>query len=308
MINRILIRIKVLQIVYAYYQKNSTDLNGVEKELTRSLQKSYDLYHYLLLLVSVLTDMEQKKIDALKYKFLPKEEDRNPNLRFINNRFAEQLRTNETLQKFANHHGTLWMDEDAVFLRNLLNDMLKSDIYKQYIQSEDTYETDREYWRKTFKDTILENRELSEILEEKNIYWSDDLDTIGTFVLKTIKRFDPETGAKQELLPMFREEEDRRFAIQLLRHSILEHEENAALIDKQIKNWELDRIASIDLYIMQIALAEIKNFPSIPISVSLNEYIDLAHYYSTPKSGVFINGILDSIVTELKNEGKLFKN
>ena len=308
MINRTLIRIKALQIVYAYCQKNSIDLNGAEKELTRSLQKSYELYHHLLLLITVFTDLEQKKIDALKYKFLLTEEDRNPNLRLANNRFAEQLRSNEALERFVNRNGIIWVDERNAFIRNLFNTILQSDCYKEYILSDDTYENDREFWRKVFKNIILENLEFPEILEEKEIYWADDLDIIGTFVLKTIKRFDPATGQKQELLPMFRDEEDRRFATQLLHRSILEYEENAALINRQIQNWDLERIASIDLYIMQIALAEIKNFPSIPISVSLNEYIDLARYYSTPKSSVFINGILDGIVTELKNERKLLKN
>jgi N utilization substance protein B len=308
MINRTLIRIKTLQTVYAYCQKNSADLNGAEKELMRSLQKSYELYHHLLLLITVLTDLEQKKIDALKYKFLVTEEDRKPNLRLSNNRFAEQLRTNETLEKFVNRNGIFWIDDALSFVRNLHNTMLQSDSYKEYIHSDDTYENDREFWRKAFKNIILENTELPEILEGKDIYWGDDLDIIGTFVLKTIKRFHTETGTKQELLPMYREEEDQHFAVRLLHRSILEHEENVDLINRQIKNWDLDRIAAIDLYIMQIALAEIKNFPSIPISVSLNEYIDLAWYYSTPKSGVFINGILDSIVTELKNDGKLLKN
>ena len=307
MINRTLIRIKVLQVVYAYCQKNSSDLHGAERELIRSLQKSYELYHSLLLLITVFTDLEQKKIDALKYKFLLTEEDRNPNLRLANNRFAEQLRTNETLEKFVYHNGNFWINEGNTFVRNLFNTILQSAFYKNYIQSEDTYENDREFWRKVFKNIILEDAGLLEILEEKDMYWIDDLDIIGTFVLKTIKRFHAETGSKQELLPMYRDEEDSRFAIRLLHRSILEHDENANLINRQIQNWDLERIASIDLYIMQIALAEIKNFPSIPISVSLNEYIDLAWYYSTPKSGNFINGILDSIVTELKNEGKLLK-
>ena len=308
MINRTLIRIKVLQVIYAYCQKNSANLDGAEKELTRSLQKSYELYHHLLLLITVFTDLEQKKIDALKYKFLLTEEDRSPNLRLVNNRFAEQLRTNDALENFVNRNGIFWMDDNQAFIRNLYNTILQSNFYKEYIQSDDTYENDREFWRKVFKNIILESPELPEILEEKDIYWADDLDIIGTFVSKTIKRFNSETDTKQELLPMFRDEDDRSFAIQLLHRSILEYEENSSLINGQIQNWDLERIASIDLYIMQIALAEIKNFPSIPVNVSLNEYIDLARYYSTPKSSVFINGILDSIVTELQNERKLLKN
>ncbi|MDR2843924.1 MAG: transcription antitermination factor NusB [Candidatus Symbiothrix sp.] len=308
MINRILTRIKILQTVYAHCQKDNSSINNAENELVHSLQKSYDLYHYLLLLIGMLTDMEQKKIDALQYKFLLTEEDRNPNIRFINNRFAEQLRTNETLEKFVNQNGFLWDDDDTGFIRNLLNEILKSDIYAEYLQSPDTYESDREFWYKAFKTIILNSAELEDILEEKNIYWDGDLDIIGTFSLKTIKQFREKNGTQQALLPMFHSDADRQFAISLLHKAILEQEENTKLITAQIKNWELERIALLDLYIMQIALAEIKNFPEIPVCISLNEYIDLARYYSTPKSATFINGILDKIVTELQNEGKLFKN
>jgi N utilization substance protein B len=308
MINRTLIRIKVLQIVYAYCQKNSVDLAGAEKELTRSLQQSFDLYHYLLVLINVLTETEQRKIDARQHKFIQSKEDPQPNLRLSANRLAEQLRTNETLEKFVNQNGSLWTNDDDALIRTLLHSIVSSDVYEEYLQSPDTYESDREFWRKIFKHVLLENEELTDMLEEKNIYWSDNLDIIGTFVQKTIKRFDPAEGRKQELLPMFHSAEDRQFALRLLHRSILEHEENVELINRQIQNWDLERVASIDLYIMQIALSEIRNFPDIPISVSLNEYIDLARYYSTPKSGVFINGLLDSIVTELKNEQKLLKN
>jgi N utilization substance protein B len=308
MINRILIRIKVLQIVYSYYQKGSGNLNSAEKELERSLQKSYDLYHYLLLLVTTLTGVEQKKIDALKHKYLPTEQELNPNTRLIDNRFAEQLRTNDTLEKFISRYGVIWNEEDTVFVRNLLNEILQSDIYDEYLQSPDTYEADHKFWKKVFKNIILENETLFDILEEKNIYWNSGLEIIGTFVLKTINRFDAETLSTQELLPMFKNDEDHLFAVRLLHKTIMEYEENETLINRQIQNWDLERIALIDLFIMQIALSEIKNFPSIPINVTLNEYIDLAKYYSTPKSSHFINGILDSIVNELKNNGILFKD
>jgi N utilization substance protein B len=307
MINRILIRIKVLQIVYAYYQKSSEDLQSVENEMLHSLQKSYDLYHYLLYLIVLLTDAEQKKLDALKYKYLATKDDRNPNTRFINNRFAEQLRTNETLRRFSVKCGTLWNDDGFSLTRQLLNEVLQSDLYKEYLQSPDTYEADREFWRKVFKNILLESDKLFEFIEDKSIYWGSDIEITGTFILKTIKRFEEKNDVRQELLPMFRDEEDRRFAIQLLRRTILEHKENESLIDNQIQNWDLERIALMDLYIMRIALSEIKNFPSIPINVTLNEYIDLARYYSTPKSSTFINGILDSIVNELKATKKLSK-
>ncbi|MDR0546622.1 MAG: transcription antitermination factor NusB [Dysgonamonadaceae bacterium] len=307
MINRVLIRIKILQIVYAHYQKSAMPFNNAENELNRSLQTAYNLYHYLLLLIGILTDLEQKRIDSLQYKFLFSEEDRNPNLRLANNRFAEELRTNEALEKFANQYGRLWDDDDRTFLQNLRKEILQSNIYKDYLQQKDNYESDRKFWCNIFRDIILNSDSLIESLEEKNIYWQDDLETIGSFALKTIKRIE-EGNPQQALFPMFRDDDDRRFALSLLYKTIHEKEENSELINQQIQNWDLERIASIDLYIMQMALAEIKNYPEIPINVSLNEYIELARYYSTPKSALFINGVLDKIVTALQKEGKLFKN
>ena len=305
MINRIIIRIKILQIIYAYYQKDSRDIVLAEDELLHGLQKSYDLYHYLLALIPTLTNAEQKRLDKKKYKYLATEEEKNPDTRFIDNRFAEQLSKNKQLLAFSNEKGSIWIDEN-VFLKKILDQIISSDIYDEYLKSPDTYESDKEFWRKIFKQYILPSEELNELLEDKSIYWNDDLDIVGTFVLKTIKRFEEPTD--QALLPMFKDEEDRRFAVSLLRKSILEGQSHNARIDKHIKNWELDRVACIDLYIMQIAITELLNFPSIPVNVTLNEYIDIAKYYSTSKSGTFINGTLDAIVNELKSEKILFKN
>ncbi len=308
MINRVIIRIKLLQVVYSYYQKESTDLSLAEKELMFSLQKTYDLYHYLLLLIPVLTDAEQKRLDLRKHKYLATQEELNPNMRFAENRFAEQGRKNKKLQAFFNEKGLIWTEDDTLFIKNLLETILDSDVYKSYIKSEDSYNSDQEFWRRVFKDIICKNEALYEFLEDKSIYWNDDMDITGTFVLKTIKRFGEEDNEDMELLPMFKSEEDREFALELLHKSILNEKEYSERINRHIKNWDLDRIANMDLYIMQIAIAELLNFPSIPINVTLNEYIDIAKFYSTSKSGTFINGILDAIVGELKKENKLFKN
>lgn len=308
MINRTIIRIKILQIVYAYYQNNNNDLTLAENELMFSIQKSYDLYHYLLLLIALLTDAEQKRLDIQKNKLLATEAERNPNLRLAANRFAEQLNRNEQLQKFAREKGTFWNNEDFHFVRSTLNKILQSNIYRDYLESEDTYESDREFWYKIFKHLILKEDELNVVLEDQSVYWNDDLDIIGAFVLKTIRRFTVDAAPNHALYPLFKDLEDKNFAVQLLHHAILDGEENNRRITSQIKNWDIERLAQLDLYILQIALAELNNFPSIPISVTLNEYIDLARYYSTPKSPVFINGILDAIVQELKNENLLFKS
>jgi N utilization substance protein B len=308
MINRTIIRIKVLQIVYASYQKDSKDLALAENELLFGIQKSYDLYHYLLLLFVLLTDAEQKRLDIQRNKFLATDAERNPNRRLAENRFVEKLNKNEQLKKFVREKGTFWNDEDFHFIRTTLNKILQSDIYKNYLKSDDTYEADRNFWIKIFKTLILQDDELVEILEERSVYWNDDLDVIGAFAVKTVKKLEVETPDSQALYPMFKDDDDRTFAIQLLRHSLLEEEETARRITNQISNWDIERLALMDLCIIQMALAELRNFPSIPISVTLNEYIDLARYYSTPKSPVFINGILDAIVKELKNEQLLFKN
>ena len=308
MINRTIIRIKVLQIVYSYYQKNGKDWMLAENELLFGLQKSYDLYHYLLRLIILLTDTEQKRIDIQKNKFLATEAERNPNRRLADNRMVELLSRNKQLQKFVHERGLFHDNDDFHFIRSTMNKILLSDIFRDYLKSDDTFESDRNFWIKILKDQILKDDDLSEVLEGESIYWNDDLEIIGAFVIKTIRRLTVETPDSQVLLPMFKDMEDKNFAIQLLRHSILEEEENNRRIKNQINNWDIERLALMDLYIIQIALAELRNFPSIPISVTLNEYIDLARYYSTPKSPVFINGILDAIVKELKNEKLLFKN
>lgn len=308
MINRILIRIKVLQIVYSYYQNGNGDLKLADKELMFSLQKSYDLYYYLLLLIVEVTNLHKRTLDIRKHKFMPTEEDLNPNTRLIDNRFVAQLEQNEMLQKYVSDQGISWANDEE-FIKDVLDSILASDIYADYLKNpEDSYAVDREFWRSTFKNLICCSDDVEEYLEDKSIYWNDDISIIETFTLKTIKRFDEATGSKQELLPMFKDMDDKLFATKLFHQAILKGSDYRQRIEKHIKNWEADRIASIDLYIMQVALTEIMTFPTIPISVTLNEYIDIAKHYSTPKSGIFINGILDSIVNELKSEQLLLKD
>ncbi|NDV69580.1 transcription antitermination factor NusB [Dysgonomonas sp. 25] len=307
MINRVLIRIRVVQILFACFESKETDLKKAENELLFSLQKSYDLYHYLLSLFIELTDLYQHRIDNRKAKLLPTEEDVNPNTRLTDNRFVSQLRKNKTLQKYLTDRPFHWNDNDT-FLRTTLDAILASDIYKEYLDdANDSYDTDREFWRKVLKNIITQTEDLFNFLEDESLYWNDDIDIVVSFVLKTIKRFDPQNGEEQELLPMFRDDTDREFAVKLLHYTLLNAGEYQELVDKYTKNWESERIASMDMVIMQIAIAEIMNFVSIPTSVTLNEYINIAKAYSTTKSASFINGILDAIVKELKSEQKIFK-
>jgi N utilization substance protein B len=172
---------------------------------------------------------------------------------------------------------------------------------------EDSYAADREFWRKTYKNFIMSNVELDEVLEDQSLYWNDDKEIVDTFVLKTIKRFDEKNGASQPLLPEFKDDDDKEYARRLFRRSIMNADYYRHLISENTKNWDLDRIAFMDVIIMQTALAEILSFPNIPVSVSLNEYVEIAKLYSTHKSGSFINGTLDGIVNNLKKDGKLTK-
>lgn len=308
MINRNLIRIRVVQLVYAWYQNTNKDLRNAEKELLFGLQKSYDLYYFLLLLMVELTDSYQNRVETKRNKFLPTEEDLHPNTHLIDNRFIVQLRENRQFQKQLAERPMSW-ESNEVFVKNLLDTILSSDTYKEYASIESpTYEEDQEFWRKTFKQFIYLNEELDDILEDECIYWNDDVEIVQTFVLKTIKRFSAKNGDDQPLLPMFKDEEDRNYALRLLHNSILDEKEYRGLIEKHTEKWDFDRIAFMDLIIMQVALSEILTFESIPTNVSLNEYIEIAKSYSTSKSGTFINGILDAIVQEIKKEKRIFKN
>ena len=307
MINRILIRIKVLQIVFAYYQKGSNDLKVAENELLLSLRRSYDLYHYLLLLIVDVTRMYERMIETKRNKYRPTDEERNPDMRMLNNRLANQIAENKDLLKYINEHGISWADEPD-FVKKILEMILESEVYTDYIKNEDSYESDKEFWRLVFKRIISNNESVEDFLEEKSIYWNEDVDIIESFVIKTIKRFDGNAGSQQELMPMFNSNDDYDYVVKLFRHALLNGDKYRELINKHMKNWESERVANMDMVIMQVALAEIMNFPTIPVSVTLNEYIDAAKYYSTPKSGTFINGVLDSIVEELKAEKLLMKN
>ena len=307
MINRVLIRLKVIQVVYAYYQNGGKNLEAAEKELFYSLSKAYDLYKYLLLLMIEVTQFADRRIDNRRHKLRPTEEDLNPNTRFIDNAFMAQLMQNAQLEEFRANQKRSW-DDEGDFVKHLFERIEETKAYQEYMAKETlTYEDDRELWRKLYRSTIAQNEEIDEILEEQSLYWNDDKAIVDTFVLKTIKRFEPENGAGQELMPEYKDDEDKEFARRLLRTAITGAEAYRKLMENNAKNWDMERFAFMDILIMQVALAEIMAFPTIPTSVTLNEYVEIAKMYSTPKSGGFINGILDGIVSQLKSENKLNK-
>ena len=298
---------KVVQVIYAYYQNGGKTLEAAEKELFYSLSKAYDLYKYLLLLMIELTQFAERRIDNRRHKLRPTYEDLNPNTRFIDNAFMAQLMQNAQLEEFRANQKRSWNDEGD-FVKRLFERIEQSEVYQEYMAKETlSYEDDRELWRKLYRTFIAQNDEIDELLEEQSLYWNDDKAIVDTFVLKTIKRFEPENGAEQELMPEYKDDEDKEFARKLLRTAITGADAYRKLMENNAKNWDMERFAFMDILIMQVALAEILSFPSIPTTVSLNEYVEVAKMYSTPKSGSFVNGMLDSIVNQLKRENKLNK-
>ena len=306
MINRELIRIKIVQLTYAYYQNGNRNMDNAEKELLFSLAKAYDLYNYLLALIVSVTQEERHRVEIAANR-ANREGTEAPSSRFVSNKFAVQLEENKQLNLFMESQKRRWED-DMEAVRKLCDQIEQSTIYQEYMASDDdSYEADREVWRKIYRTLIQENPDLDAVLEEKSLYWNDDKEVVDTFVIKTIKRFDPANGADQELLPEYRDEEDRDFALKLFRSTILNADDYQRYMSESSRNWDFSRLAYMDVVIMQIAIAEMLTFPNIPVTVTINEYVDLAKLYSTPRSGGYINGMLDTIARHLIQTGKMMK-
>lgn len=309
MINRVLIRAKVVQMLYAYMVSNGTmTLVSAKKELNKSLDKSYELYNALLKLMIELTDVQDLRLDEAKHKFLPTEEDLHPNMRFVENEFVNLLRTNQTLTDYVNDKKINWRD-DELFVRLLLDKILRSEEYQKYMEMPSTtLVRDGEVWYQIMKKVVLPDENLLEHLQSMSVYYTDDdLQIVGQFVLKTIRRF--EEGEATPIMPQFKDDEDSRFGEELFSKIVAEMEQNNSYIDQFVRTekWDTERIALMDRLVMCAALTEIRNYPSIPVNVSLNEYIELAKDYSTPRSGQFVNGILNAVVKKLRTDKEIIK-
>lgn len=306
MINRKLIRVKIVQLTYAYYQNGHHNMDTAEKELLFSLSKAYDLYNYLLGLIVAITQEERRRVDIATRR-AEREGTETPSQRFAFNKFATQLEENKQLNLFMEDKKMSW-ENDVEAVRKLCDQIEQSPLYQEYMMSDaEDYETDRELWRRIYRTLIQGNEDLDAILEEKSLYWNDDKEIVDTFVLKTIKRFDPANKADQELLPEYDDTEDREYALKLFRSTILNADTYQRYMSETSRNWNFSRLAYMDVVLMQIAITEMLTFPNIPISVTINEYVDLAKLYSTPKSGGYINGMLDAIARHLVDTGRLLK-
>jgi N utilization substance protein B len=305
MISRRLLRIKALMALYAYNRREDNDLVKAEKELMFSIGKTYDLYHYLLLLILEIADIASDKIERALQKKMPTYADLNPNRRFIDNQVVNQLRNNIAFKKYVSGAKLSWVNYPHI-PRILYNKMISWDNYLEYMNSDDhNFQSDKKFIIKLIIELFPGSEDLLNCLEEQSIYWNDDMDYVTVMVEKTLKKFKAETKEDIGLMPLFKNQEDEEFVKLLFRKAVLNSAKYSEFIDNNTTNWEVERIALMDILVMQLAITEILEFPEIPVKVTLNEYIEIAKYYCTSKSSTFVNGILDNIVREIR-EKKLF--
>lgn len=308
MITRALSRAKTLQVLYANINCGNFSITKMERDLTDSLNKTYELYHYLLLFPVEFSGYVARRLEeARTMKLMPTEEDLNPNLRFAQNKVATLLGDNEQLINFISERGLTWHDAPELFAK-VYKSLCEQPFYQEYMAADDnSFSSDVDLWRKIFKQVLQSNELFRETAEELSAYLCDDLDVVLSFVDRTLRSLKASGTAQRELLPLFTDEDDKIFPHKLLQLTVTQYEASCAELNGYVENWDVTRLAFMDTIIIAMAMAELSDFPSIPVNVTLNEYIELAKSYSTNKSGNFVNGVLDKIVINRRNSGKLVK-
>lgn len=307
MLSRRHLRVKVMQAIYAFLQGDNHDLAKGERELLRSIDKVYELYIYILLLLPEILDFVKNRMEERKQKRLPTPEDLNPNTKFVDNLLLNKTATNLALKKERDARKLSWTDEPEL-IKKIFNNIENSEEYATYMNNSDnSYATGQKFIQTVFKKYIATEERLHFLFEEKSIFWVDDLDFVNSMVVKTLGMWDENFAADAPLLPLIKDEEDKKFMLNLFHKTIIHEKEYDKLIAAKLQNWELERVAFLDIILMKMAICEFLNFESIPTKVSLNEYIEISKNYSTPKSKIFINGILDKLLVDFKAENKIVK-
>ena len=308
MISRRLLRIKALMALYAFNRRDDGNLAQAETELMFSVGKTYDLYHYLLLLILDIADIASEKIEQALQKKMPTPEDLNPKREFVDNPVITQLKKNRSLNKYISSKKLTWVNNSHI-PRLLNNKLVAWEKYNEYLQLPDhNYSSDKKFIINIINNLFANSEELLSNLEEQSIYWNDDMEYVIAMIEKTLKKLKSESGEDTPLMPLFKNEEDEEFVKILFRKAVINSEKYSALIDNNTTNWEIERIALMDILVMKLAVTEILEFPEIPVKVTLNEYIEIAKYYCTSKSSTFVNGILDNIVKEIREKGLFAKS
>lgn len=293
---------------FTNFLASQDNVDEVVKSLEKSLDLARELYFRLLLLPVELTELQDRKLDTNRHKLLPTDEDINPSLRFVENEAVRRLRENPAFDEYISKNKISWMQEDPVLMQRLLKAVTESDVYYDYMSAPGTdIFADAELWRNLLKYVILPNPDFTEALEEKSVYWNDDIDIISTFVSKTLRRLEDE-DYQNAILDQYKDSEDEMFGPQLVEYLYKNKETYRRYIDQALgENWDPDRLAFMDIVVLEAALSEILNFPKIPLEVSVNEYIELAKSYSTGKSGQFVHGVLGNCIETLQRDGVLLK-
>lgn len=348
MINRLLIRTRVMQVAYAHYHREQQKLTQAEQELKQSFVRTHDLYLFLLRLIPSLTELHAYRLELRRRKHLATARDLNPNTRLADNALSAQIHNTADLEAWYNAFPLNWQAEEGL-LRHLLERIERSELFESYMNAEETnWESDKQFWVDAFHSIIASDLDLAEYLEQQSIYWDDELtatekieceehpawdqieeaveearqaqqyaahplelgavEIVKDFVVKSLRRATAEDDFSSHLLPLFKDEDDEAFASHLLRQLLLKHTELTELIETHIsESWDKERLADLDVLIMSMCIVEFLHFPGIPTHVSINEYVELAKAYSTPKSSSFINGVLDAVARSLKESGRIIK-
>ena len=306
MINRRHIRVKVMQSVYAMQQSHNDDIVKEEKFLRHSILKMYDLYVLNFQLLVEVQKFAANKIELSKKKILATAEDLNPNTKFLNNRVINCISESISLESYTNLNKLNNWELDVEYIKIIFDELQKSDLYKNYLSNtDDSFKQDKTFVSDFFKEIIAPNEKLAEYYEDKMISWVDDIPFVNTWVLKTMSKL-KENGVFV-LGNLYKDKDDEGFVSELFRKTVLKSKDFEKDIMDKTPNWELDRIADIDMILIKMAIIEFVNFPSIPVRVTINEFIEIAKDYSTTKSSYFINGVLDKISKEFLNDKRIVK-
>lgn len=305
MLSRRLIRIKVFKTLFAFVGSESDNVNAAQKTLLESCDKVRDLYYFMLNIAGPLVRVAEEKIAAGLRKFHPTEAEANPNYKFVRNRFAALLSDDPEFGRICAKRGLGWGEYEP-FVRHVYNSMITKDYYRDYMASEeDSFEADCRLFSCIFQDEFEDNEELESILEDLSLLWIDDL----AFALNAVIAGIDETARKKRIVHpnTFLKEDDKEFALRLLSESIVRYDEYFKLLEEHLDNWKSDRLVSTDAALIVMGITEAVVFPTIPVKVTINEYVEIAKYYSTPNSRIFVNGILDCIIQEKIREGEIVK-
>ncbi len=314
MLNRRILRIKVFKTLYGAEFKGDSSLSEAEKQLDASCEATRDLYLFMLGIIPPLTRIAAERIEALKRKFNPTEEEKNPNTRFADNALAVLLEQDPDFGKIFAKRKFSWEQYD-IFLKKILASVVSKDYYAAYMQApQSSLKDDCRLFRHIFEEEFADNEDLEKILESMSIYWGEDLPYALTFVCRTLDSLGK--GERWSLPPLYMSdmkkgdgvEDDRAFSKNLLRAAYLNYRKYADMVSASVSNWDSERIVSTDMCLIIQGIAEAVAFPTIPVKVTINEYVEISKYFGTPKSKIFVNGILDSIVQKLLKEGVIVKS